>query len=69
MVEFDGFDAGGGAGGKLVKNSSKSRKLLKSPESLKGLNNLQRPSVRRNVHRSTDLPSIRYKELELLLKF
>ena len=47
----------------------KVEELSKSPKSLKGLKNLQRPSVRRNVYRSTDPPSIRYEELELPLEF
>ena len=51
--EFDGFDAGGGTGGKSVKKSSKSRRIVKESKSFKGLKNLQRPSVRRNVYRST----------------
>ena len=38
-VEDDGVDGGGG---KLVKKLSKSRRIVK------GLKNLQRPSVRRN---------------------
>ena len=61
-VKYDGVDGGGD---QSVKKLSKSRQKLKS---LKGLKNLQRPSVWRNVYRSTDLPSIRYKELELPLE-
>ena len=38
VVEFDGFDAGGGDGGKSVKKLSKSRGIVnKSKENLKGL--------------------------------
>ena len=57
MVENDGVDGGGGGSGKLVEKSSEIEKLSKSPKSLKGLKNLQRPSVRRNVYRSTSPPS------------
>ena len=35
MVEFDGVDAsGGGVGGKSIKNSSKSRRIVKKPKKL-----------------------------------
>ena len=44
VVEYDGVDAGGG-GGKLVEKSSKSCQKSKN---LKGLKNVQKPSVRRN---------------------
>ena len=64
-VEYDGVDGGGG---QLVEKSSKSRRIVKESKSFKGLKNLQRPSVRRNVYRSTDPPSIRYEELELPLE-
>ena len=60
-VEYNGVDSGGD---QSVKKLSKSRQKLKS---LKGLKNLQKPSVRRNVYRSTDPPSIRYEELLLKL--
>ena len=70
MVKYDEVDGGrSGAGGKLVKKSSKSRRIVKESKSFKGLKNLQRPSVRRNVYRSTDPPSIRYEEFKLLLEF
>ena len=62
-VKYDGVDGGND---QLVKKSSKSCQKLKS---FKGLENLQKPSVRRNVYRSTSPPSIRYKQLELLLEF
>ena len=56
----------------LLASRSKSRQKVeessKSPKSLKGLKNLQRPSVRRNVYRSTDPPSIENEELELPLQ-
>ena len=55
-----------GGGDKSVKKSSKSRRIVKN---LKGLKNLQRPLVRRNVYQSTDPPSIKYKELKLPLEF
>ena len=52
----------------LLASRSKSRQIVeessKSSKSLKGLKNLQRPSVRRNVYRSTDPPSIGNEELE-----
>ena len=50
------------------KSCQKVKESSKSPKNLKGLKNLQRPSVRRNVYRSTDPPSIRYEELELPLE-
>ena len=57
----------------LLANRSKSRQkveeLSKSPKSFKGLENLQRSSVRRNVYRSTGPWSVRYEELELPLEF
>ena len=65
MVKYDEVD--GGRSGAADK-SSKSRKIVKNPKNLKGLGSLQRPSVRRNVYRSTDPPSIRYDELELPLE-
>ena len=68
VVESDGVDTGGSGGGKLVKKSSKSRELSKSPKSLKSLESLQKPSVWRNVYQSTYLSSMRYKELELPLE-
>ena len=52
----------------LVKKLSKSRKIVKESKSFKGLKNLQRPLVRRNVYQSTNPPSIRYEELKLPLK-
>ena len=56
----------------VVASRSKSRQKVeessKSPKSLKALKNLQRPSVRRNVYRSTDPPSIENEELELPLQ-
>ena len=68
VVEFDGVDAGGGAVGKSVKKSSKSRRIVKKSEKPQRPEKLQRSSVRRNVYRSTDPPSIRYEELELPLE-
>ena len=66
-VEFDGVDAGGGgAVGKSVKKSSKGRRIVKKSEKPQRLEKLQRSSVRRNVYRDTDPPSI--EELELPLK-
>ena len=38
VVEFDGVDAGGGSGGKLVKSCQKVKKSSKSPKNLKGQN-------------------------------
>ena len=67
MVENDGVDGGGGGSGKSDKKSSEIEKSSKSPKSLKGLKNLQRPSVWRNVYRSTGPPSTK-KKLELPLK-
>ena len=62
-VKYDGVDGGDD---QSVKKSSKSRQKLKS---FKGLENLQKPSVRKNVYQSTDPPSIKYKELEFPLEF
>ena len=67
VVEFDGVDAGSG-GGKSVKNLSKSRRIVKKPKKPQKSEKLQRPSVWKNVYRGTNLPSIGYKELELLLQ-
>ena len=64
VVKYDEVDGGG----KLVKMLSKSRKIVKKSKSFKGLKNLQKPSVRRNIYRSTDPPSIGNKELELPLQ-
>ena len=50
------------------KSCQKVEKLSKSPKGLKGLKNLQRTSIRKNVYRSTDLPSIGNEELELPLQ-
>ena len=50
VVEFDGVDAGGGAVGKSVKKSSKSQRIVKKSKNFKGLKNLQRSSVWRNVY-------------------
>ena len=58
VVEFDGVDAGGGAIGKSVKKSSKSRRIIKKSEKPQRPEKLQRSSVRKNVYRSTNLPSI-----------
>ena len=60
----------------LLASRSKSRQKVvkkvgessKSPKSFKGLKNLQRPSVWRNVYQNTDSPSIGNKELELPLQ-
>ena len=69
MIKYDEVDGGrSGAVGKSVQKSSKSRRIVKESKSFKGLKILQRPSVRRNVYRSTDPPSIRYEELELPLE-
>ena len=40
--------------GKSVKKLSKSRKIVKKSKSFKGLKNLQKLSVRRNVYQSTN---------------
>ena len=45
-VKYDEVDGGS----KLVKKSSKSRRIVKESKSFKGLKNLQKPSVRRNVY-------------------
>ena len=67
MVEYDGDDGRGEwyywqIGQKVVKKSKNYQK------SFKDLKNLQKPSVRKNVYQNTNPPSIRYKELELLLQ-
>ena len=49
MVKFDEVGAGGVAGGKSVKKSSKVEELSKTPESLKDQKYLQKLSVRRNA--------------------
>ena len=64
MVEYNGVDAGGG-GGNLVKKSLKSCQKSKN---LKGLESLQRLSIRRNVYQSTNSLSIWYKKLKLPLE-
>ena len=69
MVKYDEVDRDrSGTGGKLVKKSSKSRRIIKESKSFKGLKNLQRPLVWRNVYQSTGPPSTRYKELEFPLE-
>ena len=65
-VEYDEFDGGVG---KLVKKLSKGRKIVKKSEKPQRPEKLQRSSVWKNVYQSTNLPSIRYKELELPLQF
>ena len=52
-VGYGGVD---GADGKPVEKSSKSQRIVKESKSFKGLKNLQRPSVRRNVYQSTNSP-------------
>ena len=70
VVEFDKVDASSVADGKSVKKSSKCRKIVKKSKKLQKLKkNLQRPWVWRNIYQSTNLPSIRYEELELPLEF
>ena len=64
VVEFNRVDAGDGAVGKLVKNLSKSRKIVKESKSFKSLKNLQRPLVWRNVYQSTNLLSLKYQKLK-----
>ena len=59
-VEYDEVDGVG----KSVKKSSKSQRIVKKSEKPQRPEKLQRSSVRRNVYRSTDPPSIRYEELE-----
>ena len=69
MVKYEEVDGGrSGAVGKSVKKSSKSRRIIKKSEKPQRPEKLQRSSVRRNVYRSTDPPSIRYEELELPLE-
>ena len=63
--EVNHDESGAGVVASRSKNRQKVEESSKSPKSLKGLKNLQRASVRRNVYRSTDPPSIRYEELEL----
>ena len=53
VVKHDGVD---GSGGKSVKKSSKSRRIVKTSEKLQRPEKLQRSLVRRNVYRSTDPP-------------
>ena len=55
--------------GKSVKKLSKIRRIVKKSEKLQRPKKLQKSLVRRNVYRSTNLPSIRYKELKLPLEF
>ena len=52
-VKYDEVDGDG----KSIKKSSKSRRLVKESKSFKGLRNLQRPLVRRNVYQNTGLLS------------
>ena len=53
-----------GGGGKSVEKSSGSQRIVKKSEKPQRPEKSQRSSVRRNVYRSTDPPSIRYEELE-----
>ena len=53
----------------LLASRSKSRRIVKKSEKPQRPEESQRSSVRRNVYRSTDSPSIRYEELELPLEF
>ena len=46
------------------KGCQKSRKIVKEPEKLQRYEKFAKPPVQRNIYRSTDPPSIRYKELE-----
>ena len=46
----------------------KSWKIVKSLKNPKGLKKLHKLSVWKNIYKSTNPPSIRYKELELLLE-
>ena len=69
MVKYNEVDGGkSGADSKSIKKLSKIQKIVKKSKSFKDLKNLQQPLVWRNVYQSTNLPSIRYKELELLLE-
>ena len=47
---------------------SKSQKIIKESKSFKGLKNLQRLLVQKNIYQSTNSLSSGYEELELLLK-
>ena len=69
MIKYGEVDASGGGGGKSVKSCQKVEESSKSLKSLKDLKNLQRLPVRKNVYQSTDLPSIGYEKLKLLLEF
>ena len=60
-VKYDEVDGGGG---KSVEKSSGSQRIVKKSEKPQRPEKSQRSSVRRNVYRSTDPPSIRYEELE-----
>ena len=64
MVKHDKVDVGG----KSVKKLLKSQRIVKESKSFKGLKNLQKPSVQRNVYQNTNPPSIGYEELELPLE-
>ena len=60
MVKYSKVDGGkNSAADKL----SKSRKIVKNPKNLKGLESLQRPLVWSNIYQSIDLLSIRYNIL------
>ena len=67
MVEFDGVDAGGGdVGGKSVKKSSKSRRIVKEPKKFQ-----RSEKFAKDIGSKEHLPkhwSSVIKELELPLK-
>ena len=70
MVKYNEVDRGrSGVISKLVKKSrQKVKEMSKSPQNLKSLKNLQKSLIGTNVYQSTNLLSIRYKELQLLFE-
>ena len=70
MVKYNEVDGGkSGAVGKLVEKSCQKVEELSKVEKPQRPEKSQKSSVRRNIYRNTNPPSIRYKELKLPLEF
>ena len=65
MVKYDEVDS---VCGKLVKKLSKNWRIVRESKSFKGLKNLQKPSIQRNVYQNNNSSSIRYDKLKLPLE-
>ena len=64
-VKHDGFN---GAEGKSIEKSSENRRIVKESKSFKGLKNLQRLLVWRNVYQSTDPPPIKIRRTRVSVR-